>query len=675
MSKSLRYTLNYGGLCLLFASFVVLLCWLEHQAYSRSLIIYAMLAFTVTCYAGIGLVARTSDITEYYVAGRAIPAPLNGMASAADWISAASFLSLTGGLYLQGFDGYAYLIGWTGGFCLVAFLVAPYLRRFAQFTLADFLGTRFAGSNNSHLVRVLVVLATIFISFIYVVAQIYGVGLIASRFIGVDFSFGIFLGLASILVCSFLGGMRAVTWTQALQYIIILVAFTTPVVWLSHKLTGHYLPQIAYAQVFPQLLNQEKQRINDATELQVRRIYQQRADRLQQQIEQLPGSWQQGQAYLQKQLQDLKTADVPLAAIRRAERALAAYPRSATEAGLRWQELRQSNLQKAQPAFLNYLPYSAPSAEESANKRNNFLALALSLMLGTAALPHLLLRSYTASSVRQSRASVSWALFFIILVYLSMPILAVLLKADLYASLVGSSFAELPNWVLHWSNLDKQNPLLQIQDVNFDGIVQQAEITIDGDILVLAAPEMTGMPHVIAALVAAGALAAALSTADGLLLTISNSLAHDIYFKIWNPAASTRRRVTLSKLSLLVVALLAAFVATQKPADILSTVGAAFSVAASTLFPVLVMAIFWRRANRAGAIAGMLCGFFVCIGYMLLCWPKFGGNPALQWWQIAPVSAGIFGVPAGFLAIISVSYLTPADSPQVQHLIDHIRRA
>ncbi len=673
--KRWRYTLSYAGLSLVFACFVMLLSWLEQHAYSRSFIVYAMLAFTVTCYAAIGLVARTSDISEYYVAGRVIPAPLNGMATAADWISAASFLSLTGGLYLQGFDGFAYLIGWTGGFCLVAYLVAPYLRRYAQFTLADFLGARFAGPEGSHLVRILVVLASIFISFIYVVAQIYGVGLIASRFIGVDFSFGIFLGLASILVCSFLGGMRAVSWTQALQYILILVAFTTPVIWLSHKLSGHYIPQLAYAQVFPQLLNQEKQRINDATELQVRSIYQQRADRLEQQIKQLPGAWQQGQAYLLKQLQDLKKADVPLAAIRRAERAYANYPRSPLEAAQRWQDLRQNYLLKSQPAYLNYLPYSAPTAAESGSKRNNFIALVLCLMLGTAALPHLLLRSYTVRSVEQSRASVSWALFFIVLVYLSMPVLAILLKADLYASLVGSSFADLPNWVQHWSSLDKQNPLLQIQDINFDGIVQQAEIMIDGDILVLAAPEMTGMPFVIAALVAAGALAAALSTADGLLLTISNSLAHDIYFKVVNPAASTRRRVTLSKLSLLMVALLAAFVATQKPADILSTVGAAFSVAASTLFPVLVAAIFWRRANRAGAVAGMLTGFFVCVAYMLLCWPKFGGNPAWQWWQIAPVSAGVFGVPAGFLAIYLVSILTPAETETTQTLVDQIRQA
>ena len=294
-------------------------------------------------------------------------------------------------------------------------------------------------------------------------------------------------------------------------------------------------------------------------------------------------------------------------------------------------------------------------------------------MLGTAALPHILMRSYTTPSVQETRVSVFWTLFFILLVYLTIPALAVLVKYDIYTHLVGSDYAHLPTWVSYWANVDKLNPLIAIADINHDGIVQLAEIAIDGDVLVLATPEIGGLPYVISGLMAAGGLAAALSTADGLLLAISNALSHDIYYQVVDPAASTQKRVTISKLLLLAVAFIAAYAASQKPADILSLVGAAFSLAGSALFPALVLGVFWKRANHAGALAGMLAGFGVCVYYMLHTNPILGGSAAGQWFHIAPISAGVFGVPAGLAVLVVVSLCTRAPDAASNGFVEHIR--
>jgi cation/acetate symporter len=294
-------------------------------------------------------------------------------------------------------------------------------------------------------------------------------------------------------------------------------------------------------------------------------------------------------------------------------------------------------------------------------------------MMGTAALPHVLVRYYTTPSVAATRHSVFWTLLFIMLIYTAVPALAVLVKYDIYSSLVGSEFSKLPAWVSYWASIDKLRPLVQIADINGDGIVQLAEIALDGDMVVLATPEIAGLPYVISGLIAAGGLAAALSTADGLLLTISNALSHDVYFKTLDPKASTQKRVTISKLLLLVVALIAAYAASLKPGDILSLVGAAFSLAASTLFPALVAGVFWRRANQPGAIAGMLTGFGVCVFYMLHTNPSLGGTSAAQWFHIAPISAGVFGVPAGCLALLLASLLTDPPDQRTQAFIDQLR--
>ena len=259
------------------------------------------------------------------------------------------------------------------------------------------------------------------------------------------------------------------------------------------------------------------------------------------------------------------------------------------------------------------------------------------------------------------------------MIYLTVPALAVLVKYDIYTSLVGTEYAHLPNWVSYWANIDKTNPLVSIIDLNHDGIVQLSEISLDGDMIVLATPEIAGLPYFISGLVAAGGLAAALSTADGLLLTISNALSHDVYYKMIDPVASTQKRVTISKLLLLVVALLAAYTASLKPGDILSMVGAAFSLAGSALFPALMLGVFWKRANQHGAIAGIIAGFGMCVFYMLHTLPALGGSVTGQWFHIAPISAGVFGVPAGLLTMIVVSLLTPPPDARTMALVDYIR--
>ncbi|HEV2611106.1 MAG TPA: sodium:solute symporter family protein [Noviherbaspirillum sp.] len=663
----------YGLYTFGFILFLLSVAILEKEGFPRVWIGYLFLFSTIVLYAGIGVISRTSEVSEYYVAGRRVPAFFNGIATAADWISAASFISLAGGLYLYGFDGLAYILGWTGGFCLAALLIAPYLRKFGQYTIPDFLAARYAGRGNGNVVRLLAVSATIIVSFTYVVAQIYGVGLITSRFTGIDFSVGIFLGLASILVCSFLGGMRAITWTQIAQYIIILIAYMIPVVWLSVKHTGVPIPQIAYGSALSKLSDREKALNDDPREHEIRAVFKQRADEYDTRLKELPTSWEKGRIAAQRYLDDLRRSNASLIEIRAAARALANYPRNVEEARRRWTDARNSNLAHSMPIVAHTMPFAAESEAASDIKRNNFLALVFCLMMGTAGLPHLLARFYTTPSVQETRSSVFWTLFFIMLIYTTIPALAVLVKYDLYTSLVGSDFSSLPAWVSYWAGVDKVNPLIAIFDINKDGVVQLAEVFIDGDMVVLATPEIGGLPYVISGLIAAGGLAAALSTADGLLLAISNALSHDTYYKVVDPKASSQKRVTISKLLLLVVALVAAYAASLKPGNILSMVGTAFSLAASMLFPALVLGVFWKRANQQGAIAGMVTGLAVCIYYMVHTHPTLGGSANGQWFHIAPVSAGVFGVPAGILALVVVSLLTAPPDERSNALVERIR--
>jgi cation/acetate symporter len=663
------YTWYTGG----FLLFIVALALLEQMGLPRQWIGYIFLLATVGLYAGIGIMSRTADVAEYYVAGRRVPAVFNGMATGADWMSAASFIGMAGTLYLTGYGGLAFIMGWTGGYCLVALFLAPYLRKFGQFTIPDFLGARYEG----HLPRFIGILAAILCSFTYVVAQIYGVGLITTRLTGVAFELGIFLGLGGILVCSFLGGMRAVTWTQVAQYIVLIVAYMIPVVWLSVKHTNFPVPQLVYGSVLEKVTEREKQLIDDPKEQEVRKIFAERAAAASAKLKALPGSYEQEKAAVSKSLQDAKAAKAPAEEVKARQDAVDRFPKSVDEARGAW--TREAGLAaRAAPPLRHAEAF--PGATEAARDtaRRNFLALVFCLMVGTAALPHILMRYYTTPSVKQARESVTWSLFFIFLLYFTAPALAVLAKYDVYTLLVGTPFSSLPAWAASWGRVDPS--LLNITDINKDGILQLAEISIGGDIVVLATPEIAGLPYVISGLVAAGGLAAALSTADGLLLTIANALSHDLYYKMIDPNASTQRRVTISKVLLLVVALAAALVASQKPADILFLVSAAFSFAAAAFFPALVLGIFWKRANKWGASLGMIAGLGVTFYYMVTTQPWLRGifgvtSPIADhiWWGIQPISAGLFGVPVGFAVIIAVSLLTPAPSREVRELIDHVR--
>ncbi len=664
-----------------FLFFVLCLAVGEHLGLSRRAIGVILLLSTVTLYAGIGILCRTNDAAEYYVAGRRVPAVYNGMATGADWMSAASFMGLAGTLYLTGYGGLAFVMGWTGGFCLVALLLAPYLRKFGQYTIPDFLGVRYGGN----LPRVVGLLATILCSFIYVVAQIYGVGLITSQLSGLAFEVGIFVGLGGILVCSFLGGMRAVTWTQVAQYIILIIAYLVPVVWLSVKQTGNPVPQAIFGYQLAKVTAKETALMQDPRERQVVAIYRYQADDLARKLQDVPAALAAARKAADEKVARLQASRAPLAEIQLAERARAALPRNPKTAAAVWTRARAAAEARAQPlaGMPRHAQQFAGDPDGNAGERltyessrRNFLALVFCLMVGTAALPHILTRYYTTPSVRAARNSVGWSLLFISLLYFTAPALAVLVKYEIFHVLVGTSFDRLPAWISVWSHIDPA--LLSVVDINRDGVLQLGELRIDGDIMMLATPEIAGLPYVISGMVAAGGLAAALSTADGLLLTISNALGHDTYFKMIDPNAPTARRVVVSKVLLLVVALVAAMVAAQKPANILFLVTAAFSLAGAAFFPALVLGIFWKRANKWGATLGMLAGLGITTYYLVTADPWLRGvfgitQPIDLWWGILPISAGVFGVPLGCLVIVVVSLLTPAPNARSDMVVDYIR--
>ncbi|MBA4175975.1 MAG: cation acetate symporter [Leptothrix sp. (in: Bacteria)] len=664
-----------------FIAFVLVLAVAEQMGLSRGAIGMIFLLATVALYAGIGIMSRTSDAAEYYVAGRRVPAVYNGMATGADWMSAASFIGMAGTLYLTGYGGLAFIMGWTGGYCLVALFLAPYLRKFGQFTIPDFLGARYEGN----LPRFVGILAAILCSFTYVVAQIYGVGLITTRLSGLAFEIGIFVGLGGILVCSFLGGMRAVTWTQVAQYIILIIAYLIPVVWLSVKQTGVPIPQAIYGYQLEKVTAKEKQLIDDPKEKEVIAIFKKQSDDLAAKLKDVPAALAADRAAAEQKVGELKAASAAVADLQAAEKALAALPKDAAAAKDAWTKAKAAADGRAKP--LAGMPRHAaqyagdPNGDEKAKKtfeesRRNFLALVFCLMVGTAALPHILMRYYTTPSVKDARASVTWSLFFIFLLYFTAPALAVLVKYEIFTTLVGTPFTQLPDWIAAWNKVDPA--LLSVADVNKDGIFQLGEMRIGGDIIVLATPAIGGLPYVVSGMVAAGGLAAALSTADGLLLTIANALSHDLYYKMIDPNAPTARRVMISKVLLLVVALAAAAVAAQKPADILFLVSAAFSFAAAAFFPALVLGVFWKRANKWGATLGMVAGLGITFYYMVTTQTWLRGifgvtSPVELWWGILPISAGVFGVPLGFAVIIIVSLLTKAPSAETQELVEHVR--
>lgn len=667
--------------------FLLILASAEQMGLSRAWVAGIMLSATLVMYAILGVLGRTSDEAEYYVAGRRIPAIYNGMATAADWLSAASFISLAGGLYLQGFSGspgqpggLAYVLGWTGGFCLLALFVAPYLRRMNLYTIPDFFAVRYGGKWP----RRVAAGAAVLCSFTYVVAQIYGVGLITSRITGVQFEIGILLGLGGVLVCSFLGGMRAVTWTQVAQYVIIILAMLIPVSWLSYKQLGNPFAPLFYGQQLEKISAMERTLRNSSAEKEVLELHKQKAQEYADKLHNVQGELLQERARLREQLHLLDenhTDDARATAIRRE---LMALPRDEASARESWSQMQAEYQARSQPLAgmpAHAQPFAGdPDGSEQDRKdfsesRNNFLALMFCLMVGTAGLPHLLTRFFTVPTVAHARTSVAWSLFFIALLYLCAPALAVLVKYEVMSHLVGQNFESLPAWVAQWAH-DKE--LLSVSDVNSDHILQFAELRMGPDVVMLAAPEIGGLPYVVSALVAAGGLAAALSTADGLLLTIGNALSHDlILFNDQSGDAPANkevamRRVMWSKFAVLVAALVAAYVAAQKPAAILYLVSASFSLAAAAFVPAMVLGIFWKGTNRKGAVAGMLAGLGVTLYYMLINVPWIRNAIGLEgnglWFSIQPVSAGVFGVPAGivFTALISNVYCSKSSNSDAQ---------
>ena len=663
-----------------FAFYTVgLLCFLGAMAFAeqwglpKTWMGAVFLFVTVGLYAAIGLKCRTADADEYYVAGRRIPAFYNGMATAADWMSAASFISLAGGLYLQGFSGsggqpggLAYVLGWTGGFCLVALLVAPHLRSLKLYTIPDYFAHRYGGIWP----RRVAALATVACSFTYVVAQIYGVGLITSRLTGVHFEIGILLGLGGVLVCSFLGGMRAVTWTQVAQYVVMILAFLIPVSWLAYKQLGNPVAPWVYGQQLDRISQLERELMESPAEQQVIEIYAKRAKEYEEKLADVAQALETDRAYLKyrvKALMDLRASSEDIEAARRE---LALLPKTTAAAQELWTRAKEESLSRAKPlagmpphvqAFAGQPEGSAQEQDQFTSSRNNFIALVFCLMLGTVGLPHLLTRFYTTPSVSEARTSVAWSLLFIGLLYMAAPALAVLVKWEVMSQLVGQDITALPAWMAQWSRVD--GSLISFADVNGDSRLQFSELKLGADILMLATPEIAGLPYVVSGLVAAGGLAAALSTADGLLLTIGNALSHDLAYQGRTDSNYPMKRVMLSKFALLVVALIAAYFAAQKSTGILNLVTASFSFAAAAFVPALIAGCCWPRATRAGALAGMWVGMGVTCFYIAINMPWVRQYWSLEgsglWWGIQPVSAGVFGVAFGTLALLAVSLLTP----------------
>ncbi len=574
----MTYTLGF----LVFFAFMALL---ERMGLGAQAIGICFLLFTIAIYAIIGWLSRTAEVDAYYVAGREVPALYNGMATAADWMSGASFVALAGGVYFGGYPYLGFIVGWTGGYVLVNALLAPYLRKFGCYTVPDFIGTRYGG-NTARLCAVIVLVAA---SFTYVTAQINATGTIAAQTLGIPFELGVYLGLLGIFICSMLGGMRGVTWTQVAQYIVLIIAYLVPIIWMSNKQGFGIIPHFSYGEAVGRIAELEA----------------------------------------------------------------------------------QFGLQPAAEAISGVSVLTTPQ-NEPAGHGWAMVSLAICMMAGTASLPHILMRYFTTPSVRAARRSVGWSLFFIFLLYFSAPALATLTKLQLLdpnlpTAVIGKAFEEVSNleWIKHWSSVG----MLAVADQNGDGIVQLNEFFMRPDIVVLATPEIAGLPYVISGLVAAGGLAAAMSTADGLLLAIANALSHDLYYKIIDPRADTARRLIVARILLLFIGLAAAFIASLKLTGILGAVAWAFDFACSGLFFPLVLGVWWKRANRAGAIAGMMGGFLVGSWYLYMVY-----NGLMDpWFGIDHIRFGIIGMPVSLVCMVVVSLLTPAPSKEIQDMVDEVR--
>ncbi|MBL4575336.1 MAG: cation acetate symporter [Opitutaceae bacterium] len=537
---------------------------------------YLLVSLTFFTYLYIGWKARVHDTSGFYVAGQGVPALANGAATAADWMSAASFISMAGLISTLGYDGSIYLMGWTGGYVLLALLLAPFLRKFGKYTVPDFVGDRYY----SRFARIVAVIAAIFISMTYVAGQMRGVGIVFSRFLQVDITTGVIIGMVMVAFFAVLGGMKGITWTQVAQYGILIVAFLLPASAIALKLTGNPIPQLAFT-----------------------------------------------------------TSDIV-------------------------ERLNQIQVD------LGFLEYTEPFAHKS---MHDVLFITMALMAGTAGLPHVIVRFYTVPNVRAARYSAGWALLFIAILYTAAPALAVFARYNLINSLHDQNIEDVRK--LDWVNKWEKTGLLQLTDKNNDGRIQlrpskeESEIKLDKDIIVLSTPEVAGLAPWVIALVAAGGLAAALSTASGLLLVVSSSIAHDIYYRLINPKASEKKRVFVGRAMIIVAIFVAGYFGIHPPDYVASVVAFAFGLAASSFFPVIVLGIFDKRMNRNGAITGMIVGLGFTVFYIVA--NKFYGMA--PWFGISSEGIGTVGMTLNFIAAITVSRLSTPPPQEVQDMVEALR--
>jgi cation/acetate symporter len=532
---------------------------------SQFLVSLTLILASFGLYIGIAVFNRAKQTSDFYVASRGVPPLWNGMAIAGDWMSAASFIGLAGTVMVLGYDGLAYIMGWTGGYLLLTFLLAPQLRKYGRYTVPEFIGDRF----DSHTARVIAAIGTMIISFVYIIGQLSGAGVVMGRLFEINTTTGTIIGVVVITIYATFGGMKGITWTQVAQYIVLIIAYLIPVVFMALQITGNPLPWLSYGNIVSKIGELDRD--------------------------------------------------------------------------------------------LGLTEYFAPFAQTG---KAQFIALMFCLMAGTAALPHVIVRFYTVSTMKAARWSGAWALIFIGLLYLSAPAYAAFSRFILMTKVAGSPFDQLPEWTRIWVDTGK----LQLADGNSDGILQWTEIVISKDIVVMATPEIANLGLFVIGLVAAGAMAAALSTAGGLLIAISSSFAHDIYYRLINPQASDKKRLMTARLTIAVATVIAGLVALDPPGAITQIVAWAFSLASGIFFPVLVLGVWWKRANAQGAIAGMVSGFVVTMGYIIL--SKYMG---ITLFGIIDTGAGIFGAPVNLLATYFVSKAFPAPSQKLQDEVVDLR--
>ncbi|EDL63085.1 sodium:solute symporter family protein [Bacillus sp. SG-1] len=524
----------------------------------------AIILATFALYIGIAVYNKAKATSDFYVAGRGVPPVFNGMAIGADWMSAASFIGLAGTIMILGYDGLAYIMGWTGGYLLLTFLLAPQLRKYGRYTVPEFIGDRY----NSHTARVIAALCTIIISFTYSIGQLSGSGVVIGRLFEIDAKLGTVIGVVLIAFYAAFGGMKGITWTQVAQYIILITAYLIPVIFMSLQLTSNPLPWISYGELIGKMGELDR------------------------------------------------------------ELGISEYFAPFTN-GTKWQ----------------------------------FIALMFTLMAGTAGLPHVIVRFYTVSTMKAARWSGAWALLFIGLLYLSAPAYAAFSRFILMTKVAGQKISELPSWTTSWVDTGK----LQIADANGDGILQWTELVISNDIVVMATPEIANLGVFVIGLVAAGAMAAALSTAGGLMIAISSSFAHDIYYRVFKPTASEKNRLAVARWSIVIATVLAGLVALNPPGVITQIVAWAFALASGTFFPALVLGVWWKRSNAAGVISGLLVGLGVTLTYIFL------ARAGITMFGIIDTGAGVFGAAAAFLTNIIVSLSTKAPSQKIQEEVIDLR--